>query len=185
MIPYTVDRRADTGVTNVTMGIWLFLASEVMLFGALFSAYTLLRVSAPQWPHGRELLALGIGMFNTLILLGATTAVWRARQSQRLGPLAIASVLALVFLALKSVEYTGELARGLRPAVSTFLAMYYTLTGFHAAHVAGGIIANLWIIAGAKRTGAAMTAGRLHAVSLYWTFVDVIWMIVFVLLYLS
>ncbi len=47
-IPYTVERRADTGVTNVTLGIWLFLASEVMLFGALFSAYALLRVSAPR-----------------------------------------------------------------------------------------------------------------------------------------
>ena len=50
MIPYTVDRRADTGVSNVRMGIWLFLASEVMLFGALFSAYALLRVSSSNWP---------------------------------------------------------------------------------------------------------------------------------------
>ena len=55
MIPYTVERRVDTGVTNVTMGVWLFLASEVMLFGALFSAYALLRVSAAAWPHASSM----------------------------------------------------------------------------------------------------------------------------------
>ena len=66
MIPYTVERRADTGVTNVTMGIWLFLASEVMLFGALFSSYALLRTAAPAWPHGREVLNLQLGLANTV-----------------------------------------------------------------------------------------------------------------------
>ena len=71
MIPYTVERRADTGVTNVTMGIWLFLASEVMLFGALFSAYALLRVSAPAWPVGpRRARACRMGATNTLVLAG-------------------------------------------------------------------------------------------------------------------
>ena len=150
MIPYTIERRPDTGVTNVTMGVWLFLASEVMLFGALFSAYTLLRVSAPQWPHGSELLDRTIGAANTVILLAAAAAVWRARASRRPALLMVATILAVLFLSLKSIEYHAELARGLRPAVSTFLATYYTLTGFHAAHVAGGIIANLWIIAGAN-----------------------------------
>ena len=58
MIPYTVDRRADTGVTNVTMGIWLFLASEAMLFGALFSSYALIRTAAASWPSGREIFNL-------------------------------------------------------------------------------------------------------------------------------
>ena len=55
-IPYTVQPRADTGLTNGKLGIWLFLASEVMLFGALFATYILLRVGAPEWPRGREFL---------------------------------------------------------------------------------------------------------------------------------
>jgi cytochrome c oxidase subunit 3 len=67
MIPYTVERRVDTGVTNVTLGVWLFLASEVMLFGALFSAYALLRVSAVAWPHGRDVLSVDAGFINTAV----------------------------------------------------------------------------------------------------------------------
>ena len=51
-IPYTVEERPDTGLANGKLGIWLFLASEVMLFGALFSTYIILRVGAPEWPHG-------------------------------------------------------------------------------------------------------------------------------------
>ena len=61
IIPYTTERRADTGVTNVTLGMWLFIASEVMLFGALFSAYALLRSAATDWPSGRQVLSLSLG----------------------------------------------------------------------------------------------------------------------------
>jgi cytochrome c oxidase subunit 3 len=68
-IPYTVHARPDTGLYNAKVGIWLFLASEVMLFGALFSAYILLRVGAPEgyWPHGW--LNVPIGTVNTLVLI--------------------------------------------------------------------------------------------------------------------
>ena len=65
MIPYTIERRADTGVNNVTLGIWLLLASEAMLFGALFSAYALLRTAATSWPDGRVVLNLPLGAANT------------------------------------------------------------------------------------------------------------------------
>lgn len=188
MIPYTIERRADTGVTNVTMGVWLFLASEAMLFGALFSAYTLLRVSAVAWPHGRDLLSVDTGLLNTAVLLAATFLVWRARASDtRSGArrLVESSVLALLFVALKGHEYQGELARGLAPATNTFLAMYFTLTGLHALHVVGGTIANLWAVLGARRVGSAQTAGRVHALSLYWGFVDVVWLVILALVYLS
>src|SRR5205814_9675742 len=66
-IPYTVDERPDTGLTNGKLGIWLFLASEVMLFGALFSTYIILRVGAPEWPHGE--LNIWLGAINTVILI--------------------------------------------------------------------------------------------------------------------
>ena len=188
MIPYTVERRADTGVTNVTMGIWLFLAAEMMLFGALFSSYALLRVAAPDWPSGRDVLSVTIGAVNTAVLIAMTRLVWRTRTAgptRTRNPLLLASLLAVTFLALKSVEYSGEISQGLLPSTSTFLAMYYTLTGFHALHVGGGLVANLWVIAGARRAGEAMTAGRVRAVSLYWLFVDLVWLVIFPLLYLS
>ena len=64
-IPYTVEERPDTGLPNGKLGIWLFLASEVMLFGALFSTYIILRVGAPEWPHGE--LNVVLGTINTII----------------------------------------------------------------------------------------------------------------------
>jgi heme/copper-type cytochrome/quinol oxidase subunit 3 len=188
MIPYTTEPRPDTRVTNVTMGIWLFLASEVMLFGALFSAYALLRTGAPAWPSGRDVLDLPLGLANTVVLILMTAAAWRARaMSDRAArPLLAASTgFAFVFLGLKGLEYAGEIARGLLPSTSTFLAMYFTLTGLHALHVIGGIAANVWILAGAGRVPAPLTAGRVHAVTLYWAFVDVVWLVIFGLMYLS
>jgi len=188
VIPYTTERRPDTGVTNVTLGIWLFLASEVMLFGALFSAYALLRTSAASWPSGRDVLNLPIGWANTLVLILMTTSIWRARGASLAGVrrwLAIGSLLALVFLVLKSIDYSTEIRHGIVPSLNTFVAMYFTLTGLHALHVIGGLIANLWAAIGARAAGDALTAGRVHALSLYWMFVDAVWLVIFVLLYLS
>jgi cytochrome c oxidase subunit 3 len=188
VIPYTTTARADTGVSNVTLGIWLFLASEVMLFGALFSSYALLRVAAPSWPAGRELLSLTLGTTNTVVLMTMTAAIWRARSApwpsaRRL--LIVGCGLALVFLGVKGVEYSGEIRHGLVPSVSTFLATYFTLTGLHALHVVAGLAASLWAVSGMRRVGMDMTIGRVRALSLYWVFVDLVWLIIFVLFYLS
>jgi len=187
IIPYTTDRRADTGVTNVTMGMWLFIASEVMLFGALFSAYALLSVSAIDWPSGRQTLSLPLGAVNTIVLIQVTAIAWHARRSTAIKArrwLMTASAFALAFLGLKSLEYVHEFSAGLRPATNTFLAMYFTLTGLHALHVIAGIAANVWAIAGAARVGEAMMAGRTRALALYWVFVDIVWLIIFGLMYL-
>lgn len=111
-IPYTVENRPDTGVYNAKLGIWLFLASEVMLFGALFSAYILLRVGAPSgfWPHGW--LDVRFGTINTIILaLSAITTLlaWAACKIRNWGKFKLfhgcTIVLALVFLGIKSYEY--------------------------------------------------------------------------------
>ena len=188
MIRYTAERRTDTGVTNVTLGVWLFIASEIMLFGALFSSYALLRVSALAWPSGPDVLSVARGSVNPLVLILLTGAMWRARRADAgawRSWAAIGTTLAGVFLGLKAAEYQDELARGLLPSASTFLAMYFTLTGLHALHVAAGAVANGWVLAGAARVGHAMTAGRLRALALYWTFVDLVWLAIFVLMYLS
>ncbi len=186
MTSYTLERRPDTNVSNTTLGLWLFLASEVMLFGAVFSAYALLRVSAAAWPAGPAVLNVPLGGLNTALLLTSSVILWRVRSSPlnraRRG-LAVNSLLAIAFLAVKAVEYSGEIGRGLVPAASTFLATYFTLTGLHALHVLGGLAANAWALAG--RAGPAMTANRIRLLSIYWVFVDVLWIIIFVLVYLS
>src|SRR4026209_758159 len=87
-IPYVVQPREDTGLYNAKVGIWLFLASEVMLFGALFSSYILLRVgSAPgEWPHG--LLNVTRGMINTIVLICSSVTVvlaWASLKMNQFG----------------------------------------------------------------------------------------------------
>src|SRR5512136_2413245 len=84
-IPYTIELRRDTGLYNAKLGVWLFLASEVMLFGALFSSYILLRVGADaaDWPHG--LLNVPIGTFNTAVLITSSITVVMAWASLKMG----------------------------------------------------------------------------------------------------
>ena len=83
-IPYTVETREDTGLANGKLGIWLFLASEVMLFGALFSSYILLRVGAVEWPHGE--LNVWLGAINTVILIISSVTMVLAWAQLKLGP---------------------------------------------------------------------------------------------------
>ena len=76
-IPYTVEVRRDTGLTNGKIGIWLFLASEVMLFGALFASYILIRTGAPSWPRGSTILNVPLATFK---MASCTVRPRRARQ---------------------------------------------------------------------------------------------------------
>src|SRR6201985_1201752 len=144
-IPYTVEERPDTGLTNGKLGIWLFLASEVMLFGALFSTYISLRVGAPEWPHGE--LNVWLGMANTFILIGSSVTMVMAWASLKLGEwpkhriyLLVTVLLSCTFLVNKYFEYADHFAKGEGPAHSTFLAIYFTLTGLHGLHIIGGMV---------------------------------------------
>lgn len=114
-IPYTVEPRKDTGLFNAKVGIWLFLASEVMLFGALFSSYILLRVGAApgDWPHG--LLNVKLGMINTIVLICSSITVvmaWASLKMNQFGKFrmyqAITLLCALVFVCIKTVEYKDK-----------------------------------------------------------------------------
>jgi cytochrome c oxidase subunit III len=111
-IPYTVEPRPDTGLYNAKVGIWLFLASEVMLFGALFSSYILLRVGAPEgtWPHGW--LNVPVGTVNTLVLITSSITTVMAWASLKMNQFdrfkffhACTMLLALTFVGIKSYEY--------------------------------------------------------------------------------
>jgi cytochrome c oxidase subunit 3 len=112
-IPYTVQPRPDTGLYNAKIGIWLFLASEVMLFGALFSAYILLRVGAADWPYGW--LNVPLGTANTLVLITSsitTVMAWASLKMNQFGRFklfhACTLLLALTFLGIKSYEYRDK-----------------------------------------------------------------------------
>src|SRR3954464_10015587 len=86
-IPFNVTPRPDTGLYNGKLGVWLFLASEVMLFGALFSSLILLRTGADSWPRGYEFLNVKLATFNTFILILSSVTVVMAWSHLRLGDL--------------------------------------------------------------------------------------------------
>ena len=151
-LPYTVEPHPVTGLYSGKFGMWLFLASEVMLFGGLFSTYIFLRIGAPEgtWPHGHEEthLSVGIGMINTLILIISSVTIvmaWAALKMKNIrlarGWLAGTVGLAVVFLVVKLVwEYGPKIQHGYVPSTNTFFAIYFTLTGLHGLHVLGGIV---------------------------------------------
>ena len=191
-IPYTVEERPDTGLANGKLGIWLFLASEVMLFGALFSTYIILRVGALEWPHGE--LSIKLGAINTVILISSSVTMvmaWASLKMREWGKhrlyLSLTFVLALVFLINKYFEYSAHLAVGDGPWHSTFLAIYFTLTGLHGLHIVGGMIVMGYFLGpGAKmwKTNPEQFVNRIEYTGLYWHFVDLVWIFLFPVLYL-
>ena len=193
-IPYTVETRADTGLNNVKLGIWLFLASEVMLFGGLFSAYVMLRVGAVEWPAGSSILSVPLATFNTIVLIGSSMTMVMAWASLKLKDLSkyklymgLTVALALVFLVVKMYEYGDKFSHHLYPSESTFLGIYFLITGLHGLHIVGGIIVNSFLLLpGVKmwHTAPERFTNRVEAAGLYWHFVDLVWIFLFPVLYL-
>jgi len=191
-IPYTVETRPDTGLANGKLGIWLFLASEVMLFGALFSTYIILRSGSTEWPHGE--LNVWLGMFNTFVLIGSSVTMVMAWVSLKLHDwakhrlfLSLTLLLAAVFLVVKYFEYSDHLIKGEGPWHNTFLAVYFTLTGLHGLHIVGGMIVMLYLLGpGAKlyKKRPDQFTNRIEYTGLYWHFVDLVWIFLFPVLYL-
>ena len=191
-IPYIVDARPDTGLNNSKLGIWLFLASEVMLFGALFSTYIILRMGAPEWPHGE--LNVVLGTINTIILIASSVTMvmaWASLKTNEWGKhrlyLTATFVLSAIFLVNKYFEYAAHFASGEGPWRSTFLAIYFTLTGLHGLHILGGMVVMAYFLGpGAKlhKTNPAQFTNRIEATGLYWHFVDLVWIFLFPVLYL-
>jgi cytochrome c oxidase subunit 3 len=191
-IPYTVEERPDTGLTNGKLGLWLFLASEVMLFGALFSTYVILRTGSVTWPQGA--LDVWLGMANTFILIGSSVTMVMAWASLKLHDfpkhrlyLIATFVLAGIFLVNKYFEYSSHLEHGEGPWLDTFHAIYYTLTGLHGIHILGGMVVMAYFIGpGAKlwQRNPEQFTNRIEYTGLYWHFVDLVWIFLFPLLYL-
>lgn len=194
-IPHTVTIRPDTGTTNPKLGIWLFLASEIMLFGALFSSYVLLRVNAgAEWGEHAARLNLPLATFNTAILITSSITMvyaWLQLLLKDLGRyrlyMGLTILLGLVFLVAKGFEYGEKFSHGLHPSESTFLAIYFTLTGLHGLHVLGGVLVNGFLLGPGSRlwtTAPARFTNRVEIAGVYWHFVDLVWIFLFPTLYL-
>ncbi len=193
-IPYTIEERPDTGLYNGKMGIWLFLASEVMLFGGLFSAYVLLRMGADVWPRGSSILNVPLAALNTVVLITSSITMVMAWASLKMKDfskhkkfLGMTILLGVVFLIIKGFEYHTKFEHHLLPSKNTFMAIYFTLTGLHGLHVIGGMIVNSYLLGpGSKmwKTEPERFTNRLEVSGLYWHFVDLVWIFLFPVLYL-
>jgi len=193
-IPYTVEARPDTGLNNGKLGIWLFLASEVMLFGALFATYIMLRVGAVEWPRGATYLNVPLATLNTIVLITSSVTMvmsWASLMRKRFDVFRIwmfATVaLGGCFMVIKYFEYSAKFHHHLFPSTNTFLAIYFTLTGLHGLHVGGGMVVNSYFaITGRKlwdRNPQWLT-NRVEHAGLFWHFVDLVWIFLFPVLYL-
>ncbi|OFV87528.1 MAG: hypothetical protein A2V74_04750 [Acidobacteria bacterium RBG_16_70_10] len=193
-IPYTVAVRPDTGLNNGKIGIWLFLASEVMLFGALFASYVMLRVGAESWPPGATYLSIPLAAFNTVVLISSSVTMvlaWASAVRRDFGRfrlfMGITILCGLVFLVVKYFEYTAKFHHGYFPSTNTFLAIYFTLTGLHGLHVVGGMAVNSWLWGpGARmwKVDPVHFTNRVENAGLFWHLVDLVWIFLFPVLYL-
>jgi cytochrome c oxidase subunit 3 len=208
-VPALEPQFADRGQQHAAsvLGMWVFLATEVLLFGGIVTAFLATRVFYPrdfELAAGR--LNVLIGGVNTLVLLASSLtmalAVHAARAGGRRGMLlclGLTALLGLTFLGLKGYEYYADWRDGLVPRtgrfspgdvgadrLTLFMTFYFVLTGLHAVHLSVGIGIVGWLVSKAvrgdvPRAGATVT----EVAGLYWHFIDVVWIMLLPLLYLS
>ena len=181
-----------TGVPNGKLGMWLFLASEIMFFTGLIGAYVVLRMSNPGWPGPEGHLSKPLGTLNTLILIASSVTIVRSLAASHRGSMPAARGWLLLtvflgcgFLTIKGFEYAAKFEHHIVPSTNIFWGCYFILTAFHGLHVLGGIVFNLLVLAwsrSAERWRARQQ--RLELAGLYWHFVDIVWIFLFPLLYL-
>ena len=193
-IPYNEELRPDTGLYNAKLGIWLFLASEIMLFGGLFSAYILLRTGNPYFMTNQHYLSIPLATLNTALLITSSVTMVMAWVSLKLNELkkykmymTLTLLCSFGFLIVKFFEYSAKFDHHLYPSTDNFLGVYFTLTGLHGLHIIGGIIVMLYLVGpGIKmfETNKERFTNRTEVVGLYLHFVDLVWLFLFPSLYL-
>lgn len=182
------------GMEAAKLGIWTFLATEVLLFGGLFTAYTVFRIRYPELFHAEHLkLNRVLGLVNTGILITSSltmalgiAAIRQGKQKLLQRCLLLTILLAGCFLGVKYLEYSEKFHHGLRPGTNLFFALYFMMTGLHGLHVIGGmaVLAAMLIMARQGRFSEDYHT-PVEISGLYWHFVDLVWIYLFPLLYLT
>lgn len=175
-----------------TLGIWAFLATEVLFFGPLFFGYVHARLAQPDaFASGSHHMHIVLGTLNTALLLTssltmalAVEATQRGKRSLRL-LLAVTALLGAAFLCAKGYEYVTEIPEAARATggEARFYFLYFAMTGLHAIHLAIGIALLAWLWLRAHRLGTAHFA-PVEVTGLYWHFIDVVWVFLFPMFYL-
>lgn len=184
--------RATLEGKNKFLGFWFFLGGETVLFACLFATYLALKDSVAGGPSGKELFQMPIVFLATMLLLTSSlTSVYAMHHMRNFDFkkmqlwLGITVLLGAAFLALEIYEFTEYVHEGFTFSTSAFSSAFYTLVGTHGAHVAFGL---LWIVTlmvrNAKRGLNLYNAPKFYVASLYWHFIDVVWVFIFTVVYL-
>lgn len=189
------------------LGLWTFLATEILFFGGLFTVYSVYRYSYPQaFAEGSHHLDFWIGTVNTAVLLTSSLfmalgdlAIKAGRHATLRRCLIVTALLGMVFLGLKFYEYHEKYVEHLipgfdfqldspsswAPQVQLFIFLYFVMTGLHALHMLFGLGAIAWLLwQHHRRRVTAARPGAVEMVGLYWHFVDCVWIFLYPLLYL-
>jgi len=189
------DRWPFSAVPKIKLGMWVFLSSEVVLFGSFLGAYVFIRAATAQWPIAGSIHEIPLGTFNTLVLVTSGLTMFLALQAIRNGDqrrllawLSATFVLGALFMGVKVAEWTNLGNSGFalaNPATSLAASAYYIVVGLHGAHVTAGLLMMLYLM---KKTSTGFYTEDSHEAienfGLYWAFVDIVWCFVFPLFYL-
>ncbi|HWP58582.1 MAG TPA: cytochrome c oxidase subunit 3 [Candidatus Acidoferrales bacterium] len=187
-----VETLIATGIPAGKVGMWWFLASEITVFGGLIASYIVVRLGSPGWSEAGARLNFSLGLVNTFVLLTSSlTMVLAFKAVGEKDPkglrtyLGFTILLGLTFLTIKAFEYGGEFVRGYTPAAGIFWSFYYGMTGLHALHVFAGVVVNAIVLIAALGEILKPHEHRVELAGLYWHFVDIVWIFLFPLLYLT
>ena len=189
----TMESSELIGTARGKVGMWLFLISDALTFGALLCVYGSLRMGSSDWPVPSHELDVPLTAFNTFVLICSSLTMVKALSAIRHGSvrglqkfLLLTALGGVTFLSIQAYEYHHLMfVEGLRLRNNLFCATFFSLTSFHGAHVLAGVIyllATFW-----RSTKGGFSASHNHRVEvagLYWHFVDLVWILVFTFVYL-
>src|SRR6266436_4276317 len=178
--------------TVVAYGFWIFILSDIVMFSALFAAYAVVSGNTAGGPTGRELFNLRNVFIETICLLVSSytcglgmLSAERREAGRFLMFAALTFLFGVAFLFIEISEFAGMVSRGAGPSHSAFLSSFFTLVGTHGAHVTGGLIWLVYMVAQVLAKGLrAVVLRRLVCFSLFWHALDIVWVGVFTLVYL-
>jgi cytochrome c oxidase subunit 3/cytochrome o ubiquinol oxidase subunit 3 len=188
-----VESEAGSGVYNEKLGMWVFLGSEIMFFTALIGSYIILRVAQPgAWKEPGVVLNIPITAVNTFLLICSSVTMVKAfaaaqdgRQKQLQSWLLATVLIGATFVGVQAYEYSVLIAKDFVPGEGLYGSTFYTMTGFHGFHVSVGVICLAFVTWKAYRGKYTPTDHRgVEVVGLYWHFVDLVWIILFTIVYL-
>ena len=182
----------STGLSNVKLGMWLFLGSECLLFGGLISTYMLYRGRVSDGPTPEQIYDIPFTSVSSFVLLMSSLTMVLAvsaanRQDDRNTNLwlTVTAILGATFVGGQVYEFTAFYREGLGFTTSLFGSSFYTLTGFHGVHVTVGIIMLMALVGMVRRNRIpGSKAETVEMIGLYWHFVDIVWIVIFTLVYL-